>query len=218
MSLENVETTFEGADAATVINHVVAKKVGRGEKMSPHELARSLSEAAEEAPKDAQAEVQEHVAALQNLTQGAVIEVLPAGVGGQYDGSQIAIGAGTVLVGAGGVAETVARMEEVSEHEAYHAKHHHEVPLTPGASAEGETVVTIGGTTFTETALIEGLTVHDTKHEYVSSDYLEYEGTLVTSVSMACITINDVREAVNGEVKGLANIDDLSRQQGEAAQ
>ncbi len=217
MPLDNFPETFEGADAATVINGVVKKEMQRGGERSPDKLAASLREASKEASKEAQAGVQEHIAALQRLTQGSVIDVLPAGVGGQWDGSKIRIATGTVLVGAGDVSETVARMNETGQHEAYHEKHDHTASLIVGASAEGDTVATIGGTAFTQTELIEGLTVLETGHEFVSADYRGYEGTLVSAVSASDVTMDDVRKAVN-LTKDLTLVDDASRSKDEAAE
>jgi|SRR3989344_1301795 len=208
---------LENFSAAVIINGVVEQEVLQGGETSPDSLARKLREAAEEESKEAQAGVFDYIGALQNSLKNSVIDVLPQGVGGQYDGSKISIAAGTVQVGAGGVSETIARMQEVGEHEAYHKEHNHTASLIVGASAGGDIVAVIGGTAFTEVKLKEALTVHDTGREFVSSDYREYEGTLVSAVSASNVTMDDVRQAVN-VTKDLPSIDDESRSREEAVE
>jgi hypothetical protein len=160
------------------------------------------------------ADIDRYINGIRPAVAGMLVEDLGDGIGGVYDGSNVTMGKISLYVH-DSIAQTIERAEEVSEHEGYHQDHDHTAAMSVGSSAEGDTVVTIGGETFDETALIEGLTVSRTGDSFVSEEYVQYETTLQNAVARAGISITDVEEAVNKK-KDLSLIDDADRAQEEA--
>jgi len=212
MSVEELPTTLDRFEndmrpeihAAHIIREVTNEEAQHG-SVTPDRVAIAIERSAERTPQSVRQIIQEYVTALRKLSRG-VIAPLPAGVGGQYDGSGIEIAVQTIQV-EDNVQKTIARMRETMDHERYHADSHHEKTLLGGASAGGSAIVEIGKTRFPHVALIEGLTVHDTGHQFVSLEYRQYMQNLLAAVAASDISIDDVRVAVN-EKKNLAPIDD----------
>jgi len=186
------ENAPEGDQTVAVINSIVEEAGGA---LSPDELARRVQEHAEEAAGVNQGEVQQYISGLRELSHGAIIARLPAGVGGQYDGSGIEIADSTVEV-SGSVGETVDRMQEVMKHEAYHAMNNHLDPMKTAPDA-GHYAVVIGGEGFENTELIEGLTVAQTGDQFVSAQYQAYKTRLLSAIGSAGISIGQVEQAVS---------------------
>ncbi len=201
-------TEMAYADAASAINAAVDEQTESGE-VSPSALAAEIQRKAKHLEAEEQAKVQEHIAGVRNISRDAVIETLDPGVGGLYDGS-ISIAASTMKVDEGGdVSSTVAQMEETSRHEEYHKQHDHLAPKIVGPSAGGGAVVTIGGKAFSDTALIEGLTVTRTGDQFVSDGYRQYKQDLLEATSAAGLSVGDVEAAVDEQ--DLSSIDDWTR-------
>lgn len=188
-----------------IINTAAAQAEAEG-GMSYTQLAQNIEKTAQEI--GVEKNVVEYVDALRTFSHDAAIAPLPDGIGGLYDGS-ITIATSTVEVGSGGVEQTVAQMQEVYDHELYHAVNNHtDAMMTWG----GEPNVVIAGQEFSTTEVIEGLTVTDTGEEFVSEDYQNYAEDLQTAVYQVGLTLNDVRRAVNDE-KDFTKIDDRKRVQ-----
>lgn len=154
--------------------------------------------------------VDKYVSGVESEVEGTHVEKAEAGVGGFYDGSRIVIAQSTLTVH-NSIQETIQQTVETGKHEQYHADHAHMDPLQTGLSAQGTTVVQMGGHKFTEEALIEGLTVNHAGDEFVSHEYRGFRMQLLAAVSDAGLTIATVEQAVNDE-RSLMKIDDLNRQ------
>ncbi|MBI3816877.1 hypothetical protein HY285_05040 [Candidatus Peregrinibacteria bacterium] len=157
-----------------------------------------------------QLKAEEYIAGLRGMNHQAFVSQLDPGIGGEYDGSQITIATSTVAVGAEGIDEATARMEEVDAHELYHQEHRHDQSMDVVANNTDENVVVIAGENFEQTPLIEGLTVAQTGHTFVSHVYGEYERRLLAQVSEAGLSIEDIEKAV--DEKNLTLIDDRTRE------
>lgn len=156
------------------------------------------------------ATVQQYIDGIRPEIEGALVHTMDAGIGGYYDGgSSVHIATSTLVIDSS-VEETIARVEEVRAHENYHAEHDHLAPMILGASADGDTVVTIGGYGFTNTELIEGMTVAMTGHDFVSDQYRQYEADVRSAVAAAGINLGDVEQAI--AQKDLTAVDDTSRE------
>jgi len=182
----------EGDQTIAVINSTVEES---GRTLSPDELARLVQERAEETANVNQEEVQQYVSGLRDISHGAVISSLPPGIGGQCDGSGIEIAMSTVEVN-GSVSETVACMQEVTDHEVYHLINGHTKPMDVAADA-GPYAVVIGGEGFETTELIEGLTVAQTGDQFVSAEYKSYKERLLAAIGSAGISLEQVEQAVS---------------------
>ncbi|MEI8230207.1 MAG: hypothetical protein WCG83_03635 [Candidatus Peregrinibacteria bacterium] len=145
-------------------------------------------------------EVREYIAALQSSSHTFVIDALPDGIGGQWDGQEIVVASSTLEVGSHGVRHTIAHAQEVIAHEAYHAIHGHTEPMK---TVDGQGVI-IAGEGFTATELIEGVTVAQTGEESVDESYKRYRSRL-----LSVITTDEVEAAISK--KDLTLIDDRSR-------
>ncbi|MDD5623909.1 MAG: hypothetical protein PHI23_04340 [Candidatus Peribacteraceae bacterium] len=191
-SPESSSTAIETAEATSVavINGAVAEADGGA--LSQHTLADRIEERAEGVDLPG---VSQYLAALRSFHHESIVTPLPEGVGGRFDGSSIEIATDTMEVGSEGVAETIARVQEVQAHELYHAVHHHTEALV--TAGEGPSSVFIAGEGFSVTELIEGLTVAKTGDRFVSAQYREYKGRLLSCVGRAGLGLDDVEKAVN---------------------
>jgi len=207
MTSERSATGHEDAEvyAATLINDAVEEKAHAGSSME--NFGGSLVESTKEAPTDVQRLVFTYVASFQGKTHGAVVDILPEGVGGQFDGSGISIAAANLEVGSEGVSKAAERIAETTRHEAYHKFHNHTEEFVVGPGATMEAIVTIGGVRFSETALIEGVTVDETGDKFVSEKYVGFKRMIHEAIAGSRITKGELLRAVN-VTKNLSEIDD----------
>lgn len=206
--METLERMSGEDEAVHIINSVVEKDGGGG--ISTESLAQKIErEADERASLEAQGFVTEYIVGLQDNTRGATAEALDPGVGGLYN-QEIVYAQNTLYVSES-IDTTMAQIEAVSKHENYHAKNKHLEAMTPGQSASDRNIVVIAGEGFTETEIIEGLTVSETKSGLESTEYIAMADNLVVSVHEAGLTMGQVKEAVN-EKKDLRPLDDASRE------
>lgn len=155
--------------------------------------------------------VQRYRDRMREITRGMLMGDLGGNTAGLYDGSNVFIDRGVFMVGAS-VEQTIDQAREVSDHEAYHAEHHHTAPMQVVDGTRADVAAVIGGMEFSESALIEGLTVHQTGDSFVSEDYVGYQSTLETAMANAGLSITDIEAAVNDE-KDLTLIDDRTQKQ-----
>jgi hypothetical protein len=188
----------QGSDATAVINETLEEN---GTGASNDKLAREIEQAATE--RGLEKETANYVHALREQSHSFVVDALPPGVGGQFDGSSIDVAPGVLIVDRS-IEETVDRMKEVTAHEAYHAMHNHTDAMMTYA---GEPTVVIAGEEFSTTDIIEGLTVADTGNQFVSDEYQEMEERVRRATARAGIGLDGAREAVN-QAKDLTTIDD----------
>ncbi len=190
--------------SAAVINTAIYQADTEG-GVSYRELAANVENTAQGAGVET-AQVAEYIGALRTFTHDVTIGALPEGVGGQFDGS-ITIALDTVKVGPKGVEETIAKMQEVFDHEAYHALNHHTDAMM---TWDGAPTVIIAGEGFTTTEIVEGLTVAETGEDFVSGKYKDHKRYLLSSIVQADLPLEDVKDAVNN-TKDLKEIDDRGR-------
>lgn len=150
-----------------------------------------------------------YIAGIRTALQGMVVKELPDNIGGLYNGSSVVMAAETLRVHSS-IEDTVAQATETGEHERYHQQHKHMEAMQMGASAHGDAVVTIGNEAFTDTRMVEALTVHDTGAEFVSSEYVAHERAVSAALIRANLGWSDVRNAVNVR-KDYGELDDQSR-------
>ncbi len=153
-------------------------------------------------------ETARYISALRNVSHDATVGALPEGIGGQFDG-EVTIATSTLEVGSEGIEKTIAQMQEVDRHEAYHALNQH---LEPLQTVDGSGMVVIAGEEFSTTEVIEGLTVSETGNVFVSDGYRQHEDEVTSAIAEAGLSRDDLRRAVNDE-KDLTQIDDRARQQ-----
>lgn len=198
LTMERFPSTQDSERAAA---NLVNETVDTAEGQSNADLARSIETAAKEQGLEKQ--TAEYVNVLREQSHAFVVDALPPGVGGQFDGSRIDV-APTVLTVDKSISQTVDQIQEVTAHEAYHAMHNHTDAMM---SYAGGPRVVIAGQEFTETEIIEGLTVADTGNQFVSDGYRQHEEKLRSAAASAGIGMDAVRVAVN-EKKDLTEIDD----------
>ncbi len=192
--------------AVSLINQITEEQT-QTSSVSPAQLATRIEIAAALLPENAQGLVHQHTAGLHDLHQSAVIRNLEDGVGGQFDGSEVAIATETILVDQSrGIDQTRAQMDEVDRHEAYHAEHGHLQPLKTAESAEGSTIVTIGGQALDFELLTEAVTVEETGDKFVSGGYRAFVRKLHDAVAVSSVTYAQVRDALNQ--RDLTAVDD----------
>ncbi len=193
----------ERDEAIVLINTAVADG-GSGEQI----LSR-IDVGAGELDDAEKAKAERYVSAIQKETRGAIVKELDPGIGGMWNGNDVHIATGILAVHES-IERTIAQVEETRAHEDYHAEHDHTAPLMVMAETKGEIAAVIGGTEFTETALVEGLVVAKTGDEFVSAEYVEYKKTLLSAVDRAGLNLADVENAVNTE-KNVTLIDDRAK-------
>ena len=190
-----------------MINNAVKQAQEKGE-VSGEQLAQTIEDVSTQAHIESP-EVPKYIAALRTMSHDAAIGELPEGVGGQFDGS-ITIASSTMEVSSGGVSETIAQMQEVYDHELYHALHHHTDAMM---TYEGSTNVIIAGEGFTTTELVEGLTVAKTGEKFVSDEYKSYKARLLQCIDKADLTLGDIEKAV--DTQKLVAVDDRAAEEEE---
>ena len=162
----------------------------------------------QEAAREHSETIQKYIDGVRPQIQGAVVEKMEPGVGGECDGSNVKLAKETLVVDTS-VDETIAFATEVREHEDYHLEHDHTAPMQKADSATGDSVVQIGGADFTDTELIEGMTVARTGETFVSGEYKRYKADLLAAVGRAGINLDDVEKAI--DQKDLRQIDQAQK-------
>lgn len=216
--MENLDTTPTAEtpeqEALAYINGTIAEETEKG-SLDAKDIAEKIEENTKGMREETRAEVGKYIDGIEPHIEGSTIDRLPQNIGGQYDGEKITIAAATLSVH-NSIGETLRRVEETGEHEKYHEEHEHTEDLQAAPDAEGEEIVTIGGKKFTQTELIEGLTVQETGEEFVSTDYKNKADNLRTYTASVGISLEQLRAAVNKE-KDVTLLDDRVRKLREAA-
>ncbi len=203
-----MNTPSATASAEKVINTAVSEAEDRGQ-VSGKELVSIVQEVSARESTEKDPKVTHYIDALRSSTHDAVISPLENGVGGQFDGKGITIATATMKVGSGGVSTTAKQLGEVADHERYHRDNSH----TDGMKTyDGAPIVIIADHRLDVRKAIEGLTVTDTGHEFVSPDYEAHESELASALDEADLTLDDARKAINEE-HDLTILDDRSRQE-----
>lgn len=202
--MATIETASAGEfDAVSLINTAVEENDSSSALINDLERRQDRLEAEERAL------VQQYIVGIRPQINDVMVKDLGETVGGMYDGSDITMGKSSLYVYTD-VEQTIDRVEETREHEEYHAEHDHTASMIAGSSAAGETVVTIGGHSFDNEALIEGITVAQTGDEFVSDEYRRFKSDVLVAIASAGIDVSDVEKAI-GE-KDLRGIDDADRE------
>lgn len=200
--MEHIESTATGAEE--LINQTVDEADSADNIIGELEDSKEMLEASEAAT------VQQYIDGIRPQIEGAMVTDLDPGVGGLYDGSPQVKIAEDMLVIDQSVDATIARLEEVREHENYHAENNHLEPMDVVHDTRTDAFAVIGGQEFTETELIEGLTVMQTGNTFVSDEYRDHERTLEAAMAASGQSVEDIEEAVN-HAKDITLIDDRSR-------
>lgn len=185
-------------EAAGIINSALEGLKEKGQ-LSPQAIRQQLEQYRKGARSQTAKLLGTYVDGLDTIQEeipDAKVEDLPDSIGGQFDGARVTIAEETLNV-RGDIQRTVTAMEETARHEAYHEEHEHTKPMTVAQGKEGDVIVTIGGRDFTQTELIEGMTVHKTGNETVSDDYRSMEQDLVSAASAEGIDMNEVEAAID---------------------
>ena len=144
------------------------------------------------------ATVERYIAAMRPIYAGMVMDDFEGNIAGLYDGSEIYVDRSVMMVG-DSVEQTIAQAEEVYDHESYHQDNNHTAPLHVMAETKGEIAAVIGGVEFTETELIEGLTVKQTGDQFVSVEYVAFKENLERAMTNAELSVSDVENAINAQ-------------------
>jgi len=204
--MEREETTLqEEQTAENVINQ------NADGMHSPDTFVASLENDLQNLEAAEREKVQQYIAHMRPIMAGVLIDDLGGNTAGLYNGSAIFVDQGVLMVGHS-MDQTIAQTKEVKDHETYHAENDHTASMQIVEDTRGSFVATIGGRQFTEEGLIEGLTVMQTGHEFVSTEYVGFENSLASAIGSAGLDVSDVKEAVN-EKKDLTLIDDRTRQE-----
>lgn len=183
---ELINTTVENAESETGVISELNKK-------------KEMLEAGERATIDY------YIQETRPIYAGMMVDDFEGNIAGLYDGSAIYVDRSVLMVGES-VEQTVAQAEEVYDHESYHKAHKHTGPIHVMAETKDDIALVLGGVEFTETELIEGLTVAKTGDQFVSTEYVEYKNNLLKATVNAAISIDDVEQAVHE--KDVTVIDD----------
>lgn len=198
----------EPSSAEELINRTVASVEGSS-------VVSALSRGKEALAAGERASVERYIQAMRPIYAAMLVDDFGGNTAGLYDGSSISIDRRVAMVDAS-VDTTVDRAREVYEHERYHQRHRHTEPLAVMADTREDIAAVIGGVAFTETALVEGLTVARTGDSFVSAEYGAYKQNLLGGIARAGLNIADVERAVNDE-KDLTRIDDRARESSDAS-
>ncbi len=190
--------------AEECINETVEQAAG-----SPDTFLQDVKGNAEHLEQQEKAKVYQYIDGVRGAIQGAVIADLPTGIGGTCSDQHIQIAEDALAVG-DSIEMTIAKAQEIGDHEKYHRDNHHSAPMKVGASAKGDTVATIGREKFTDKRLVEALTVHETGNRFVAQSYIEHVEHTTRALVRANLDWNDLAEAIN-EKKDYGLVDDHSR-------
>lgn len=147
-----------------------------------------------------------YIANFRDIFHRMVVKPLGGNTAGLYDGSSIFLDESIPAVG-GSVEQAVAQGLEVLDHEQYHQDHHHTAPMRAVEGSRAGIALVMGQQEFTQTAIVEALTVKETGHCFVHPLYLSFERALDSAMAASGKTIDDIRSAVNVK-KDLTLIDD----------
>lgn len=189
--------------AEGVINDVVGTAASGQEIIDRLYREQAELEAAE------RAKVGQYIQGVRSEITGMTVAKLGADIGGLYDGSNIYMGTGTLLVDQS-IEHTLARAGEVSDHERYHREHDHTASMRIVEDTRENFVAIIGGLGFTQEELLEGLTVTKTGDRFVAQEYVGFERKLKQGAGNAGLSLAEVERAVDS--KDLTLIDDRRRQ------
>lgn len=184
-----INTTVETEEGSAVISTLQRKK--------------EMLEASERAT------VEHYISEMRPIYAAMLVDNLGGNIAGLYDGSSIYVDSGVVQMN-GSIDTTLAQAWEVYDHENYHKENKHTSPMTVMADTRGDIAAVIGGVEFTETALIEGLTVKQTGDQFVSVQYVEYKNMVERALDSSGRTIGELEQAVN-EKKDLTLVDDRAQ-------
>lgn len=197
----NTPSTITGEE---VINGIIESQDSTENILRELERKKDLLEGAE------RQKVEKYIADMRQIFNDMVMDDLGGNTAGLYNGKNIFIDRNVLTVN-GSLDETVSRSQEVYEHEKYHAENNHTEPLQIVGDTRADIAAVIGGREFSQTELIEGLTVMQTGHAYVSDGYLGYERELELAMQEARLEIDEIEAALNKD-KDLTKIDDRTRQ------
>lgn len=190
----------ESDEAVSLIN----AEVGAGG--SGHDILMRIEIGAGELSEAQKAQAERYVREVREETRGVVVKTLDPGVGGLWDGNNVYIATG-ILVVHESIERTLAQVEETNEHERYHEEHNHTAPLIVMAETKGDIALVMGNQQFTKIGLIEGLTVLRTGDQFVSAEYITHKNRLIAGMNAAGWDVTYVECALNDE-KDVRLIDD----------
>lgn len=155
------------------------------------------------------ATVQRYIDAMRPVYAAMIVDDFSGNTAGLYDGSAIYVDRNVMMVGRS-LETTIAQAGEVHAHETYHQTNHHLAPMQVVADARAGVYALIGGIAFTETELVEGLTVAETGNAFVSHDYRRYEDMVRQAAATSGQGIDGIATAVNKK-KDLTLVDDRAQ-------
>ena len=165
---------------------------------------------AEELGTAEKARVDYYIAGIRPAIAEMIVTDLGNGIGGMNKGSEVFMATSTIMVGQD-IEQTVDMAAEVKKHEVYHQKNKHTDPMQVVDGTRTSVALVMGGKEFTDTKFIEGLTVSQTGHEFVSTEYVQYESDFLSAINTAELSIEEVEAAVTA--KDLTLIDDRRREE-----
>jgi hypothetical protein len=160
---------------------------------------------------DQRAILERYIAETRPIYAAMFVDDFEGNIAGLYNGSDIFVDRSVMQVGSS-VDQTIAQAKEVYKHEGYHKENDHTAPLQVMAETKGNIAAVIGGVEFTETGLIEGLTVMQTGDQFVSAEYVDYKNNLQKGMSNAGLGISDIEDAINN-AKDVTKIDDRAQEE-----
>ncbi len=193
--------TFETAE------DLINQSVLEGDSSS--EILASIDSGKEHLEAQERATIDSYIAAMRPIYAAMVVDEFSGNIAGLYDGSQIYVDQAVMMVGES-VDTTIAQAQEVYDHETYHQANNHLAPMKVVAGMRDGVYAVIGGVAFTQTELIEGLTVAETGNQFVSAEYKAHERAIRKAADASGEGISGIAEAVNNK-KDLTLIDDRAK-------
>ncbi len=191
-------TTFDTADM--LINQSVLEGNSSSQILASIDAGKAQLEAQERATVDS------YITSMRPIYAAMVVDKFSGNIAGLYDGSKIYVDQTVMMVGQS-VDTTIAQAKEVYDHEKYHQTNNHLAPMQVVADVRDGVYAVIGGVAFTETELIEGLTVAETGNQFVSAEYKEHERALRKAADASSVGLQGIAHAVN-VAKDISRIDD----------
>jgi hypothetical protein len=186
--------------AETLINQSVLSGVSSSQILASIDAGKEQLEAQERAAIDS------YIQAMRPIYAAMIVDEFSGNTAGLYDGSQIYVDQSVMMVGQS-VDTTIAQAQEVYEHEHYHQTNNHLAPMQVVADVRDGVYAVIGGVSFTQTELIEGLTVAETGNQFVSAEYKAHERALRKAASASGVGLQGIAQAVN-VAKDITHVDD----------
>lgn len=190
----------EDTSAEMAINYAIEEYGATDAALSYLETRKQTLTSAE------RARVSFYIANYRNIFRGMVVKNLGGNTAGLYDGSTTYLDESIPEAGES-VEKAVAQGLEVLGHEKYHQDNKHTAPMRVVEGSRAGIAVVMGNKEFTQTAIVEALTVKETGDRFVHPSYVAFESSLDRAMAASGKTIDDVREAVNVK-KDLTLIDD----------